>query len=285
MHTYIKWDELAAARKWFLLALIFGCLFLALTALYATGAINTATLEVERWIIGRPLTRFDCVLVEWREFGAAIVNLVFIALVGIACGLTSYRWRVLPYLVILILIGIAVEEVGKKLFPLPVSFTMHSGMAALACPQAEQSRLLHLQLGLGMWRNAPLPAPGLQDWAHAVSQMPTNTSFNRLIRNHSYPSGHAIRWWFTGLLIGWLCWKHVKPGIVRWLLVVLILILCFFGAAIQFYVGAHFISDTLAGYLLGTALACFAIGLLILNQKKLPLFRVIALPCRARPGR
>jgi len=45
--------------------------------------------------------------------------------------------------------------------------------------------------------------------------------------------------------------------------VVLTLTLCFLGAAIQFYVGTHFISDTLAGYFLGTALACFAIGLLI----------------------
>jgi membrane-associated phospholipid phosphatase len=268
MHRYIKWDELAAARKWFLLALIFGCLFLALTAFYATGAINTATLEVERWIIGRPLTQFDCVLVEWRDFGAATVNLVFIALVGIACGLTRYRWRVLPYLVIMILVGIAVEEVAKKFFALSLPPIMRSGMVTLTCPQEGQSRLLQLQLGLGMWWKAPLPPLNLQDWAHTVSQMPINTSFGRLQRSHSYPSGHAIRWWFTGLLISWLFWKHLKPGTVRWLLVVLTLILCFFGAAIQFYVGAHFIIDTLAGYLLGTALACCAIGLLIMNEKK-----------------
>jgi membrane-associated phospholipid phosphatase len=268
MYRYIKWIDLAAARKWFLLALIFGCLFLALTAFYATGAINTATLEVERWIIGRPLTQFDCVLVEWRDFGAATVNLIFITLVGIACGLTRYRWRVLPYLVIMILIGIAVEEVAKKIFALPLPPIMRSGMATLTCPQKGQSRLLQLQLGLGMWWKAPLPPLNLQNWAHTVSQLPIYTSFGRLQRSHSYPSGHAIRWWFTGLLISWLFSKHVKPGIVRWLLVVLTLILCFFGAAIQFYVGAHFIIDTLAGYLLGTALACCAIGLLIMNEKK-----------------
>ena len=268
MSKHIKFYELAVARKWFLLALIFGCLFLALTAFYASGVINRATLEVERWLIGRPLTQFDCVLVEWRNFGAASINLIFIAIVGIACGLTHYRWRVLPYLIILILIGIAIEEVGKKLLALPVSLTMHSGMAALACPQARQSRLLHLQLGLGMWWIAPLPAPGLQDWAHTVSQIPINTSFDRLIPGHSYPSGHAIRWWFTGLLIAWLLWKHIKSGIVRWLFVTLTLILCFLGAAIQFYVGAHFMLDTLAGDLIGTFLACCAIGLLILNEKK-----------------
>ena len=268
MFRHIKFYELAGARKWFLLALIFGCLFLALTAFYASGVINRATLEVERWLIGRPLTQFDCVLVEWRNFGAASINLIFIAIVGIVCGLTHYRWRILPYLIILVLIGIALEEVGKTLFTLPVSLTINSGMVSLACPQMGQSRLLHLQLGLGMWWIAPLPARGLQDWAHTVSQMPINTSFDRLIPSHSYPSGHAIRWWFTGLLIAWLLWKHIKSGIVRWLFVTLTLILCFLGAAIQFYVGAHFMIDTLAGYLLGTFLACCAIGLLILNEKK-----------------
>lgn len=268
MSKHIKFYKLAGTRKWFLLALIFGCLFLALTAFYASGVVNKATLEVERWLIGRPLTQFDCVLVEWRNFGAASINLIFIAIVGIVCGLTHYRWRVLPYLLILVLISIAIEEGGKKLFSLPVSLTIHAGMAALACPQEGQSRLQHLQLGLGMWWIAPLPPPGLQDWTHTVSQLPINTYFDRLIPGHSYPSGHGIRWWFTGLLIAWLFWKHIKSDIVRWLFVTLTLILCFLGAAIQFYVGAHFMIDTLAGYLLGTSLACCAIGLLILNEKK-----------------
>ncbi len=268
MSGYIKFYELAGARKWFLLALLFGCLFLVLTAFYASGVINRATLEVERWLIGRPITQFDCVLVEWRNFGEAAINLIFIAIVGIVCGLTYYRWRVLPYLLILILISIAIEVVGKNLFSLPVSPTMHSGMAALTCPQAGQSRLQHLQLGLGMWWIAPLPPLGLQDWAHTVSQLPINTRFDQLIPSHSYPSGHTIRWWFTGLLVAWLFWKHIKSGIVRWLLVVLTLILGFLGAAIQFYVGVHFIVDILAGYLIGTSLACCAIGLLILNKKK-----------------
>ena len=268
MSAHINFFAHAGVRKWFLLALLFACLFLALTSLYVSGVMNTLTLEIERWLIGRPLTQFDCVLVEWTNFGAAPFNLIFIAIVGIVCGLTYYRWRVLPYLLILILIGLAIEEIGKNLFSLPVSSTMHSGMASLTCPQQGQSRLQHLQLGLGMWWLAPLPSRGLQDWAHTVSQMPINTSFAQTIPSHSYPSGHAIRWWFTGLLLAWLFWEHIKSGIARWLLVALTLILCFLGAAIQFYIGAHFIIDTLAGYLIGTSLACCAIGLLILNEKK-----------------
>ncbi|HYA99465.1 MAG TPA: phosphatase PAP2 family protein [Ktedonobacteraceae bacterium] len=256
------------ARNWFLLTLLFGCLFLALTACYATGVLNIATLETERWLIGRPLTQFDCVLVEWRNFGDAPINLILIASVGIVCGITCYRWRVLPYLLILSLISIAIEVVGKNILALSVSHIMHSGMASLTCPQEGQSRLQHLQLGLGMWWLAPLPPKGLLSWAHTVSQMPINTNFAQLVPSTSYPSGHAIRCWFTGLLIAWLLWKHIKSSIARWLLVILTLILSFLVAAIQFYIGTHFIVDTLAGYLIGTSLACFAIGLLILNERK-----------------
>ena len=265
---YRQWGELAGARKWFLLALIFGGLFLACTAIYATGALDMATLVVERWIIGRPLTQFDCVLVEWRNFGAAPVNLVFIALLGTACGRTHYRWRVLPYLVILVLLGVAAEDVGKTLFARPLPPVMRSGMVDLTCPQAVPSPLQQLQVGLGMWWKAPLLARNVQDWSHTVSQMPITLSSGHLQQNQTYPSGHAIRWWFTGLLLAWLFWRHIKRGVERWLVVVLTLILCFIGAMIQFYVGTHFIFDTIAGYLLGTGLACIAIGLFILNDKK-----------------
>lgn len=255
------------ARKWLLLTLIFAGLFLLLTALYTMGALDIATLVVEREMIGRPLLQFDCVLVEWSNFGAAPVNLAFIALVGTACGLTRYRWRVLPCLVLLVLVGIGAEQIGKTLIALPFPALMRSGMVSLACPQAGPSPLQHLQLGLGMWWEAPLPARNVQDWAQTVSQMPINLNSGRLEDNQSYPSGHAIRWWFTGLLMAWLCWRHSKRGVARWLFVVLTLTLCFLGAAIPFYVGVHLLSDTLAGYFLGTALACFAIGLLLLNEK------------------
>lgn len=261
-------NESSSARTWFLLSLIFAGLFLVFTAIYATGMVNMAVLVVERWLIGRPLTQFDCVLTEWVNFGAAPVNLLFIALVGVACGLTRYRWRVLPYLVVLTALGIAAEEIGKNLFVLPLPPVMRSGMTTLSCPQTGHSHLQQLQLALGMWWKAPQPVQNVQDWAHSVSQMPINIRSGPLELSQSYPSGHAIRWWFTGLLIAWLLWRHMKRGVRRWLAVALVLIVCFSGAAIQFYIGNHFISDTIGGYLLGTALACLAIGLLMVNERK-----------------
>lgn len=260
-------DECAVTRKWLLLALVFAGLFLILTVIYATGALDMATLVVERRIIGRPLIQFDCVLVEWSNFGAVPFNLVFIALLGTACGLTRYRWRVLPYLAFLVLLGIAAEAIGKALFSLPLPTIMVSGMVGLTCPQAKSSLLQQIQLGLGMWWEAPLPTRGVQAWSHTVSQMPISLSSGQIEQNQSYPSGHALRWWFSGLLMVWLMWRHLKRGVARWLFVVLTLTLCCLGAAIPFYVGTHFLSDTLAGYFLGTALACTAIGLLIQNEK------------------
>ena len=261
-------DERAVTRKWFLLALVFAGLFLIFTAIYATGALDMATLVVERRLIGRPLIQFDCVLVEWSNFGATPVNLVFITLLGTTCGLTRYRWRVLPYLAILVLLGIAAEALGKALISLPVPAIMVSGMVGLTCPQAKSSLLQHFQLGLGMWWEAPLPTRNVQAWSHTVSQMPINLSSGHIEQNQSYPSGHALRWWFTGLLLAWLLWRHLQRGVARWLFVVLTLTLGCLGAAIPFYVGTHFLSDTLAGYFLGTALACIAIGLLILNENR-----------------
>jgi membrane-associated phospholipid phosphatase len=145
---------------------------------------------------------------------------------------------------------------------------MVSGMVGLTCPQAKSSLLQHFQLGLGMWWEAPLPIRNVQAWSHTVSLMPIKLSSGQIEQNHSYPSGHALRWWFTGLLMAWLLWRHIKRGVARWLFVVLTLTLCCLGAAIPFYVGTHLLSDTLAGYFLGTALACIAIGLLILNDKR-----------------
>lgn len=258
-----------AARSWFLLALLFTALFLGLTAFYTTDVLTLPTLLVERWLIGRPQLQFDCVLVQWRNIAAAPATLGITALLGVWCGLTRYRWHVLPLLLTLALIGVGVEVVGKHMIALLLPPVMRSGMVALTCPQvgSSSSSLLRLQLSLGMWWKAPLPVRGEQDWAHTVSLMPVLLNNGHLEASYSYPGGHALRWWFVGLVGAWLLWRHVRRGFVRSLSVVVLLIISFCGAATQFYLGVHFISDTIAGYLLGSALACCAIGLLLLNEK------------------
>src|SRR5260370_33550036 len=105
-----------------------------------------------------------------------------------------------------------------------------------------------------MWWKAPLLARNVQDWSHVVSQMPITLISGHLQQNQTYPSGHAIRWWFTGLLLAWLFWIHIKRGVGRWLVVALTLNLCFIGAQIQFIVGTHLFSATHDVQLLGTSI-------------------------------
>jgi membrane-associated phospholipid phosphatase len=267
--SLFRCNKLHRVRTWLLLALLFGTLFLCSFLVYRTGALDSATLRVERWIVGRPLTQFDCVLIQWRNVGAAPATFVLIVLIGTIGALTRrYRWRMLVYLLLLLLFSVIIEEAGKKLFSLPFPSEMRSGMTTLACPQGGQRLLFHLQLALGMWWKAPMPSNSLQDWAHTTSQMPLTVTASNVTDSNSYPSGHATRWWFTGMILAWLWRRHRQPGVGRRLGFWLILMVCFLGASIQFYVGAHFLSDTLAGYLLGTVLGCLAIAALTLNATR-----------------
>jgi len=58
----------------------------------------------------------------------------------------------------------------------------------------------------------------------------------------------------------------MRPAVLRRPLALVLLVLCYLGAAIHFYVGAHLFPDTLAGDLLGTSLGCLAVGLFVLND-------------------
>jgi len=267
--SLFRWNNLRRARTWLLMALLFGTLFLGSFLIYRTGVLDAPTLLAERWIVGRPLTQFDCVLIQWRNFGAVPATFVLVVLIGAGGALTRrYRWRTLACLLLLLLFSVLIEEVGKKLFSLPFPPEMGSGMTTLACPQGGHSLSFSLQLALGMWWKAPMPGSNLQTWAYTVSHMPITVATNNVTYSNSYPSGHATRWWFTGMVLAWLCSEHGKPGVGRQLGSWLILIVCFLGAAIQYYVGAHFLSDTIAGYLLGTALACLAIAGFIINETR-----------------
>src|SRR5579883_2789939 len=261
------WERFGEARRWFRLALIVGGLFLAVSVLYALGALDMPTLLVERWLLARPLMQVDCVLVEWRNFGSPYITLGLFTGVGALCILTRrYRWPILPYLLLLILFSAFIETVGKQFIGTPLPFTMQSALAELSCPQRGHGLSAQLPLFLGMWWRAPLPAPAAQSFVQSVAHLPIRLTPGSFEDFYGYPSGHAIRWCFTGVVLSWLCWRHMKPAVLRRPLAVVVLILCYLGAAIHFYLGAHLFPDTLAGDLLGTALGSLAVGLCVLNE-------------------
>ena len=265
----MQWERLGEARKWFLLALAFGGLFLAVSVLYTLGVLDMPTLLIERWLLNRPLTQVDCVLVEWRNFGSPYITMTLFTGVGILCILIRrYRWPILPCLLLLILFSAFVETVGKQFIGIPLPFTMQSAMASLSCPQRGHGLIAQFPLFLGLWWKAPLPAPAAQPFVQTVAHLPIHLAPGSFEDFYGYPSGHAIRWCFTGVVLSWLCWRHMRPAMLRRPLAVLLLVLCYLGATIHFYIGAHLLADTLAGDLLGTALGYLAIALFLLNDRQ-----------------
>lgn len=265
MQIWKKWLIQSRAVLWFLLALLWGGLFLILTVIYVTGGMAIVTLRVEQWLLLRPVTRLDCMFFEWRNLGEVSASVLFIFVLSGICLYLGYRRRVLFYLLLLLLLGIGVELVGKQLFALTYPAVLSSGMTALACPQLYGQRwLVHLASATGVWWLIPSPSASTVEWARNVSVAPL--TFNQLTQESSYPGGHAIRGCYLGLLAFWLARKHIKRRIVRMPAMICLLMFACGPGFMQFYIGSHFIADTISGYLLGASLACCAIGLLILND-------------------
>src|SRR6266516_1339547 len=74
------------------------------------------TLYLEQWLLHRPLTGIDCVFHQWKRFGEVPMNLFFTFILRIGCLWLGYRRRVLPYLLLLMLLSIGSEVVGKQIF-------------------------------------------------------------------------------------------------------------------------------------------------------------------------
>jgi len=264
---YAQLKRVSMEHTWFGMALILLALFLVFTVIFSMGVLIYPTLYVEQWLLHRPLTGVDCSFRTWRNLGTVQFGLFFTLILGIGCLLLRYRWRVLPYLFLLFLLGVGVEYVGKQEFPQPVPNKIRDGMASLFCPQLDhQPNSLRLRIALGMWWKAPAVDP---DSVEAEQRGATALfTIKGADPNYGYPSGHAMRWSFIGLLACWLFWRHVKYRVLRTLLVLLALAAAFGGGFILFYIGGHLITDLVAGYLVGASSACCAIALLLHNEKK-----------------
>ena len=266
MSLIARWKTLPPSHKWFGLALVLLALFLLYTAIFLTGALLLPTLYLEQWLLHRPLTGIDCVFHQWKRFGEVPMSLFITLSLGLGCLRLGYRRRVLPYLLLLTGLCIGSEVVGKQIFPQPVPVSLESGMGNLGCQQmSEQSPLsLEVRLVLGMWWEAPR-APA---WRIERTRASAHTPFTlaATLPHQGYPSGHAIRWMFIGLILTWLAWKYVRKRLLRKLLLAITLAIAFGGGLLLVYTGSHLVTDLLAGYLIGASAACCAIGLLAQNE-------------------
>jgi membrane-associated phospholipid phosphatase len=253
----------APTRPWLQVAGVLAALCLIYTALYSLGLFNTITAQQEHWLLLRPKTTVDCVLLQWSALGSVPVMLLFTGLLGLFCWRLGYGRRILLALPLLFLLGVGTESIGKQLFALPIASTLLSGMTALRCPQWSHhphSISQQVLVALGVWWQAPQLQRGQVDWAQTVASMPL--SFEHTTYEHSYPSGHAMRWFFIGFIAFWLLHWHMHSCLLRPALMVLALLIGIGGGLMMFYLGVHNLTDVIAGDLVGVSLACCVLGLL-----------------------
>ena len=135
---YANLRRILIVYRWLLASSVLLLLFLLYTAIFASGVLINLTLHADLWLLHRPLTSVDCVFREWKTLGdPAFISFLTVAL-GIVCLWLGYRKRVLPYLVLLLVLGLGVEFVGKQLFfqPLPILTDITGGYllgASMAC--------------------------------------------------------------------------------------------------------------------------------------------------------
>lgn len=253
---------------WFVCGIFLLILAGIYTAIFATGVFLYPMLHVEQQLVQRPITGVDCVFSQWARLGQIDISIFLTLLLGIVCLLLGYRRRVLPYLLLLLLLGVGIEYVGKQVFPQPVPDQLNAGLISLRCPQlARQPRSVRWSVAVGMWWEAPKIPPRRVEIAHYAAIAPLIIDDDATI-NYGYPSGHALRWSFLGLVACWLCQRHIRRRLPHALLVALTLLITFGGGFAQFYIGNHLGTDVIIGYLLGLSAACCAIGLLRRNQKQ-----------------
>ena len=105
-----------------------------------------------------------------------------------------------------------------------------------------------------------------------ILQRPRPTEY-RIIDEigYSFPSGHSmISMAFYGLLI-YLIYKNIKNKSLKWILIILLSILILFIGISRIYLGVHYVSDVLGGFLVSISYLILYIKILkkekILNEK------------------
>lgn len=85
---------------------------------------------------------------------------------------------------------------------------------------------------------------------------------------YSFPSGHSmVSMAFYGFLI-YLIYKKIKNKIIKWILIILLGTLIILIGISRIYLGVHYVSDVLAGFLISISYLILFIGLISKFKKE-----------------
>lgn len=259
--------QLALAHRWLVVAAFLFLLFFLYTSLLASKMLAYPTLYVERWLLFRPITRADCVLERWARLGDVDISILLMGIVGAFFLLLSYRRRTFLTYVVIFFGCIAAEMIGKRLILQFVPSSMGNALNMLRCPQlATEPYAIRHMLPFGMIWDIPRPPQILSTITRKVATQPIVIDA-QAIDDYGYPSGHAIRAMFIGLVACWLAYHHLgRWPVLRRCVIVLLVLLSFGVGFVQFYISYHLWSDVLGGYLVGAGAACCTIELLLSDK-------------------
>lgn len=224
LYGFIRWT-VGHVRGFYAAAGVFLAVGLGLAVL-ATGLFGL----IAEWMVGGATQAFDLAVVEWVRARQA-PWLDWLALAGAALGSGLATWIVLG--------------VGS----LVLWFTRHHISVLLLWIALLGGRLLSAELKAIFDRPRPEPL----SWDLAIFGSPIDFP-----ASPSFPSGHAVT---SVILFGTLAYLVVRlePTVAlrRLTLVVAALLILLIGLS-RVYLGVHYPSDVLAGYLAGFVWATFA---------------------------
>lgn len=118
------------------------------------------------------------------------------------------------------------------------------------------------KIGKLIWANLII-ATLLNQALKRIVQRPRPTGLNMIDESgYSFPSGHSmVSAAFYGFLI-YLIYKNIKNKYLKWALITVLSVLIILIGTSRIYLGVHYTSDVIAGYLFGFAYLIISISLL-----------------------
>ena len=154
----------APACLWLLVAGMLVALCLIYTGLYSLGVFNLVTSQQEYWLLLRPKTKVDCVLLQWSTPGSVPVMLLLTVLLGLFCWRLGYGRRTL---LAVLFIRTLPDEDFKGQIKCEERGRNHQGSATFRIAKDQHLGLLHLEADsfrfstmVNMGKEAQIPVKG-----------------------------------------------------------------------------------------------------------------------------